>query len=492
MEKKATEERVLKYVSSVHPDDEHLHRVRITEQSHRGNDFAEYDGFDRVFIRRMSKDGEYWGLYSEPESDYLASVPGFVHQSEFEFVDKTVPYTYITVRGGDKDADHNVFTLDDATFEAWKKLVEEYNYFFAPKTLGGLFKKHFGRKNNPADKPKSVLTTQTPNKIGTIPPKAVLKNVKDMTGSTVEVSDPYDILDLRKEDYGYICVGFKQSEKKNKNHVRIEIPKGVVSIQPNAFVDEHFIHSVKFNGVRWIGEAAFSGCRSLQKLDGLETVENIGKSAFAQCGMSTFSIPKNVENIRDHTFYGCFRLQNIDIHPSVKSIGLGAFAGCTALDNVNLPDFITHISSGSFANCTSLTNISISEKVTSIGDISLRGGQQAIRHGIYVGFTPTPDDRVYSGAFQGCSKLKTVKMRGTQGFILKQKGVKIDQNTFIGCVSLPLRFFYGDELKYKKVTDRSIFPQVAMKLHDLIEKGETAEKTEVADAVELLRMFYDK
>lgn len=87
-------------------------------------------------------------------------------------------------------------------------------------------------------------------------------------------------------------------------------------------------------------------------------------------GCSTSKIPAFVEEIEEDAFCGCQSLERIVIPEGVKKIGFGAFSGCTNLKEVILPESLEEIYSGAFANCISLKSIFIPKNVKELsGDI---------------------------------------------------------------------------------------------------------------------------
>jgi hypothetical protein len=99
---------------------------------------------------------------------------------------------------------------------------------------------------------------------------------------------------------------------------------------------------------------------------------------------------------------------NYTIPSSVTNIVIGAFENCARLTSVTIPDSVTSIGERAFENCIGLTSITIP------GSVKIIGG--SIRDG-YV-----------SGAFNGCTGLKTVTI---------SEGVtSIGAGAFYGCTGL--------------------------------------------------------
>lgn len=105
-------------------------------------------------------------------------------------------------------------------------------------------------------------------------------------------------------------------------------------------------------GVKVIGNDAFSGCEFLSSLNIPNSVKNIGNRSFEGCdSLPSVIIPNSVIAITGNPFYGCNSLTSIDIPNSVTSIGERAFPYCISLTNINIPNSVTSIGEGAFKEC---------------------------------------------------------------------------------------------------------------------------------------------
>ena len=200
-------------------------------------------------------------------------------------------------------------------------------------------------------------------------------------------------------DDKYTVVGVE-----DKNVGSIEIPDGIRYIGNEAFAGCRGLKSVTIpDSVRGIGYSAFNGCRSLTSVtipEGVtdirestfcdchsltsitipDSVTSIGKYAFQYSGLRSITIPDSVRGIGYSAFYDCTSLTGVTLGNSVTSIGGCAFSGCSKLTSITIPDSVTGIGGWAFSGCSKLTSITIPDSVTSIGD----------------------------GAFSGCSKLTSI------------------------------------------------------------------------------------
>jgi hypothetical protein len=184
----------------------------------------------------------------------------------------------------------------------------------------------------------------------------------------------------------------------------LEPPAYVNAIRNRAF-ENSGLRTLSLPEIRTIGEYAFSGCASLERVElrgGAYGVEylSIGGYAFANC--SSLSRVEIVGGI---------------ISSSFLSIGGYAFSNCTNLaefvfPTANTPPFIS-VGSFAFANCTSLTNISFPDRPEGSG--SWPG---------WLGNYP----HIGSQAFDGCTNLASVTIGSSIA--------NISSDAFLNCANL--------------------------------------------------------
>lgn len=108
-----------------------------------------------------------------------------------------------------------------------------------------------------------------------------------------------------------------------------------------------------------------------------EGVHLIGDRAFLLSKVRTVKFPKSLKVIGYMSFYGCSRLESIEL-PAVESIGALAFRMCRNLREVKLHEGISVINGKAFEGCEKLEEISIPSSVVELGPSSL-GSVSTIR-----------------------------------------------------------------------------------------------------------------
>lgn len=119
-----------------------------------------------------------------------------------------------------------------------------------------------------------------------------------------------------------------------------------------------------------IGKNAFSTNTSLKAFNfqGTCALKEIGENAFANLkDLQTFKFPKSVTSIKTNAFSGCSSMATVEFDPDadILSIGSGAFADC-GLTSFDVPKKVQTIGREAFRNCDVLTTVNVTETTTSI------------------------------------------------------------------------------------------------------------------------------
>lgn len=98
-------------------------------------------------------------------------------------------------------------------------------------------------------------------------------------------------------------------------------------------------------------------------------VTKIDKYAFYRSKISFISLPNTIESIGEHAFDGCNSLEKIILPGKIDQISKYCFAGCANLKSIEIPDGIKYINEGAF-EYSGLKSINLPNSVISIGDFS--------------------------------------------------------------------------------------------------------------------------
>ena len=221
---------------------------------------------------------------------------------------------------------------------------------------------------------------------------------------------------LRISGDGYMPNGTDQCWRTalgSRDITELVIEEGVKSIMDNAFYGEEKLKSVTLpNSLEFIGDSAFADTgitsvtlpANLQSFNGTifnsqslinynVSPENlyfksvngvvyskdmtelvaypIGK--YANGGANTFKIPESVNKIGDYAFLNC-KHTSFAIPGNVKSIGMQAFAGNTELSVIDILNGVESIYDGAFLACNSISSFHLPTSVNYIGYCSLGFG----------------------------------------------------------------------------------------------------------------------
>ena len=209
-----------------------------------------------------------------------------------------------------------------------------------------------------------------------------------------------------------------------------KIPDGVKRIGDSAFSGCGDLTSIGIpNSVTEIGDEAFLECSKLKGIVIPDSVTEIGEKAFYNCkNMKTVTISKGLKKIEDKTFDGCSSLKNITIPKSVTKIGYGAFHGCSGLTDVVIPDSVTEIGDYAFSMCSGLKSITIPKSVTQIGGSAF---SDAVIWG-YAGSYAETWAREHSHAFQRLSEVTVPTVTNVKAVPAGKNKVNVTWNKVSG------------------------------------------------------------
>lgn len=167
-----------------------------------------------------------------------------------------------------------------------------------------------------------------------------------------------------------ICNGLKEGVHKKV----LEIPQGIIYINPMAFAENKDIEEVRIpTSVRYIEVGAFQGCTNLKRVIIDVGCEVIGAFAFSKCSnLKEVVLPQGLYSLGKYSFSNT-GIEEINIPNTVTTIEMSSFSSCENLKRVHLPKRLKKLNDGVFALCTSLKEIRIPKGVKEIEDNAFLG-----------------------------------------------------------------------------------------------------------------------
>ena len=199
-------------------------------------------------------------------------------------------------------------------------------------------------------------------------------------------------------EYVFICPESLPVEK-------VDLPEGITYV--GGFSKNKFIKEVNIpDGVERIGDGAFSNCCNLEKVSLPDSVEIIDQWAFGATGITSITIPEEVNVIKSNTFWSCKSLKSVKLPSSLETIESKAFEKCVALEELEIPDSVEKIESGAFNYCASLKHVRLPKSLKDLGTSAFSSCNiKSVE--LPKEFKPWNDDiRKYSG-FENCEEVIT-------------------------------------------------------------------------------------
>lgn len=170
-----------------------------------------------------------------------------------------------------------------------------------------------------------------------------------------------------------------------------------------------------------IKDFSFYGCTSIEKINIPNTVKNIADSTFAQCA-NVREITLDINVIKDW-FKGLSSIQSLTIEENVSNISLNAFCGCKGLKKIKWISKVKNLEVGkdAFKGCVNLTNVDINSLVLwcNIDFANDLANPISLSHTLSVDGSvinelsiPTEITRLKRYSFSGLTKISSVKIGG--------------------------------------------------------------------------------
>ena len=185
-----------------------------------------------------------------------------------------------------------------------------------------------------------------------------------------------------------------------------------------------------------IADGAFYGCTKLESVELSDGLQYIGRHAFSGCEkLRKIDIPDSVQTIGGNAFSGCASLESIHLPEGLTEIPEGMCYTCILLDEINFPDTVTSIGDEAFYQCNNLGNIDLPDNLTTFGNYAFAFCSELTEIEIPDGVTA-----LASGVFCGCDKMTE--------FTVPSQMEDLGSVSFLGCTSLSAFDVEEGNLKY--------------------------------------------
>lgn len=157
------------------------------------------------------------------------------------------------------------------------------------------------------------------------------------------------------------CNNIAETVFKDTSFNGIYIPYGITSINDYAFYYCSSASEVTLNNVASVSDAAFLNCTSVDTVNGIENLINIGNNAFGMCPINHSITLGEDCFVKLGAFRGC-RIPVLNISDGV-TLSNNSFSGDTSLTSVTVNGDFTATTS-SFSGCSGLREVTLSSDVT--------------------------------------------------------------------------------------------------------------------------------
>lgn len=185
---------------------------------------------------------------------------------------------------------------------------------------------------------------------------------------TVTAKEAFDVQRCWNMDEAGYITGMSDFYKNYKNPPKeISVPyiingKTVQGFKRSSGDIKHFRYETEkitlHSSIPRIGDFAFAGLRNLKEVvlpKNLTGSYNIGQEAFSGCtSLEKITLPSGIESLGLECFNYCTSLNTVVLPSTIKGIGEKDFNNCQSLKQIEIPSSITSIDSTSFSKCTDI------------------------------------------------------------------------------------------------------------------------------------------
>ena len=215
---------------------------------------------------------------------------------------------------------------------------------------------------------------------------------------------------------------------------RVDIPKGVKSIEETAFADCKYVTEVLLpKGLETMGESVFENCAGLEEINIPEGVMEIGDECFNGCSnLKRITLPASLETISGWMLCGAPGLNEIVVDPANENYLVEngilydndktaiLFCSKNKKGSVHLPDTVELIDDKAFSSCSEITEV----------------------------FIGTGTSEILEESFSDCSKLKKI--------VIKGQLESIGENAFANCPLLSEIYYSGSEESWEDALEEGM------------------------------------
>ncbi len=215
----------------------------------------------------------------------------------------------------------------------------------------------------------------------------------------------------------------------------IHIPRGITSIGKGAFYACSNLSDVTiYSDISELEEDTFAYCRLLGKIDMPDTITEIGDTCFLGCeNLSNIYLPLSLKSLGNSVFEDCEILEEVYIPSGLQKMGEKTFKNCVALREINLDCEIDAIRSKNFENCLNLEYVNLPKNLITINESAFFNCELlneldfpasleyiGYRAFSYSGLTKISfmggDFGICNGSFIDCESLKTIVLHDKSNF----------------------------------------------------------------------------
>lgn len=182
----------------------------------------------------------------------------------------------------------------------------------------------------------------------------------------------------------------------------LRLPQSLNKIGRKAFAESGYIHVILPDSITDISN--IFECTGVKTISLSNKIKEIPHRAFYRCeNLEYLYLPETIEVIGDYSFYNCRALSKINFPVSISKIGKGAFNG-SGIKTIVLPENITDIS-GIFTGNTKVQHITLSTRTSEIPSDAFKGCTNLSKLNI-----PESIIKIGKDAFKDCKKIKNISL----------------------------------------------------------------------------------